>query len=194
MHAIEPYYKWRNLYIASEDKRSPYYGTIYDEFRFTNKIYNYFIHPQWDSIGSPTLYAKPIFVSYEHGAAIIELMGEWNDLVNNDIMLLKDALISSMIGNGIYRFILMCDNVLNFHGDDDCYYEEWWDDIKEEGGWIVMINTRDHVDEELVRAGVHYYANFGAAFKDITWQSNAPISLLNALDKAIQGQTKKLDY
>jgi len=56
MHDIEPYYKWREYYVASEDEQSPFYGRTYDEFKFTKKIYNYFIHPQWDYIGSQTLY------------------------------------------------------------------------------------------------------------------------------------------
>ena len=79
MHDIEPFYKWRNYYIASEDEKSPFFGRIYDEFTFKNKIYNYFIHPQWDTIGSPTFYAKSLFVDYEESYAIIELIGEGND-------------------------------------------------------------------------------------------------------------------
>ena len=41
MHSIEPFYNWRAYYIASEDKRSPFYGRNYSEFEFTNSIYNY---------------------------------------------------------------------------------------------------------------------------------------------------------
>ena len=58
MHSIEPYYHWRNLYIASEDDASPFYGREYSEFEFENKVYNFLIHPQWDSIGSETLFIK----------------------------------------------------------------------------------------------------------------------------------------
>jgi len=32
MHEIEPYYKWRDDYIASEDEYSPFYATEYSEF------------------------------------------------------------------------------------------------------------------------------------------------------------------
>ena len=56
MHDIEPYYSWRHLYIASEDHDSPFYRREYSEFEFTHAIYNYLIHPQWDEIGSSTLY------------------------------------------------------------------------------------------------------------------------------------------
>ena len=57
-----------------------FYGRQYDEFKFTNKIYNYFIHPQWDDFGSATLYAKILYVEYDEGYAVIELMGEWERL------------------------------------------------------------------------------------------------------------------
>ncbi len=58
MHDIEPYYNWRHIYVASEDPQSPFYGREYSEFEFENTIYNYMLHPQWDNIGSETLYIK----------------------------------------------------------------------------------------------------------------------------------------
>ena len=96
MHTIEPYYNWRHLYIASEDSESPFYGREYSEFEYVNTIYNFYIHPQWDDIGSETLYIKILFVDYEEKYAIIELIGEWNDAINNDIMLLKRDFIDEL--------------------------------------------------------------------------------------------------
>ena len=150
MHDIEPYYRWRDNYIASEDERSPFYGRVYDEFRFTHQIYNYYIHPQWDDFGSATLYLKVIYADYELGYAIIELLGEWNDCLSNDIMYLKREVVDALSEQGIRKYILICENVLNFHGSDDCYYEEWYEDIADEGGWICFINTLDHVWEEMM--------------------------------------------
>ena len=75
MHDIEPFYKWRDKYIASEDKDSPFYGRKYSEFSFTKKIYNYFIHPQWDEFGSPTIYMKILFIDYNESYCFIELIG-----------------------------------------------------------------------------------------------------------------------
>ena len=76
MHDIEPYHEWRNLYVASDDEKSPFYGSSYSEFQFSQKIYNFYIHPQWDPIGSPTLYVKLLFIDYERSYCIIELIGE----------------------------------------------------------------------------------------------------------------------
>ena len=39
------------------------------------------------------------------------------------------------------------ENVLNFHASDDCYYEEWFQEV--EDGWIAAVNFRDHVLKEL---------------------------------------------
>ena len=58
MHTLEPYYAWRNHYVASNDPRSPFFDRTYSEFEYSTKVYNYFIHPQWDSIHSPTLFCK----------------------------------------------------------------------------------------------------------------------------------------
>ena len=52
MHEIEPYYKWRDDYVASEDEYSPFYATQYSEFEYDKQVYNYLLHPQWDSFGS----------------------------------------------------------------------------------------------------------------------------------------------
>ena len=75
MQDIEPYYNWRHLYSSEEDDRSPFYGRVYSEFEYSNTVYNYYIHPQWDEIGSPTLYIKIIFCDYDTEFAIIELLG-----------------------------------------------------------------------------------------------------------------------
>ena len=130
MHDIEPYHKWRDQYIASEDEQSPFYGRVYNEFAYTQKIYNYFIHPQWDFFGSNTLYMKILYIAYDEGFCILEFIGEWNDCLTNDIMFLKREIIDQLALHNINKFILMGENVLNFHGSDDCYYEEWYDDIQ----------------------------------------------------------------
>ena len=194
MHDIEPYFKWRQYYISSEDKVSPLYGREYSEFMFTNKVYNYFIHPQWDSIGSATLYLKVLYVDYDEQYAMIELIGEWNDCLNNDIMFLKRHLADHMISEGINKFMLFCDNVLNFHASDDSYYEEWWDDIKEEGGWICIINTLDHVLDEMERVRLQYYSNIGENFNDLNWRKGNPKMVFNEVRQILENSTKQLSY
>ncbi|MBP6398873.1 MAG: hypothetical protein KA340_13400 [Saprospiraceae bacterium] len=185
MHDIEPYYRWRDYYVASDDKHSPFYGRVYSELHYTEKIYNYYIHPQWDFFGSPTLYMKLLFVDYEEGYAILEFIGEWNDCITNDIMYLKRDVADVLIENGITKFILLCDNVLNFHGSDDCYYEEWWDDIKEAGGWVCLVNTFDHVSDEMKRTRLQYYVNFGRVFNNVEWHRKLPEMLFQEISNRL---------
>lgn len=194
MQNIEPYYNWRKKYIASEDKKSPFFGRVYNEFQYTQKIYNHYIHPQWDDFGSSTLYLKILFCDYEEGFAILEFIGEWNDALHNDVMFLKREVIDPLIENEIFRFILIGENVLNYHGDDNCYYEEWWDDIKEDDGWIAMLNFRPHVVEEMVETELQYYVNMEDVFEDINWRPQTPKKLYEAIDTMIMNGIKKLVF
>ena len=186
MHELEPFYNWRDNYIASEDKRSPFYSRRdYDEFSYRNTIYNYYIHPQWDFIGSPTLYIKILFADYHSGYAIIELIGEWNDAINNDIMYLKREIIDVLLKNGINKFILIGENVLNFHSSDDCYYEEWYDDIKDEDGWVVALNFREHIIEEIRSTKIHYYLHCSEKYSDLKWRKLEPEDLFSIIETNI---------
>ncbi len=183
MHDIEPHYSWRDEYIASEDESSPFYGREYDEFTFRQKVYNYFVHPQWDSFGSQTLYTKILFADYEKGYAILEFIGEWNDCLYNDIMFLKREVIEPLMQNGIFKFVLICENVLNFHGSDDCYYEEWQEEVMEEDGWIVFANVLQHVEEEMKATALQQYVFFGGIFNDVNWRPLKPKFVVERIDE-----------
>lgn len=175
MHFIEPYFHWRHLYIASEDPISPFFNREYSEFEFTDRIYNYLIHPQWDNIGSRTLYNKILFVDYEEGFAIIEFLGEWNDAIENDIMTLKRNIIEEIMPHGINKFILIGENVLNFHYSDDSYYEEWFDEV--EDGWIALVNFHDHVICEFEKAHIDHYFVMGGDLEDVDWRTHSPAQM-----------------
>lgn len=192
MHDIEPWWGWRDEYVAEKDRKSPFYGKDYNEFKFTNKIYNYYIHPQWDYFGSETLYIKILYVNYKNHYALIELIGEWNDAIYNDIMFLKRDLIDILLKNNIYKFIIFCDNVLNYHGDDDCYYEEWYDDIKDDIGWVCLVNTFDHVAAEMQRYSLQYYLNYGPQYNDINWRTQKPAFIVETIENIMNHQQKQL--
>ncbi|MCB9033468.1 MAG: hypothetical protein H6553_06505 [Chitinophagales bacterium] len=182
MHDIEPYWNWRDKYQAELDPKSPFYGREYNEFSFTDKIYNYYIHPQWDSIGSETLFIKILYVNYKQQSCIIELIGEWNDSINNDIAFLKRDVIDVLLQEGINKFVLIGENVLNFFGDDNDYYEEWYEDIKDTDGWIVAINFREHVLEDMKTANIHYFININERYANINWRNYKPSNLIKYID------------
>lgn len=183
MHEIEPFYSWRHLYVASDDDRSPFYRREYSEFEFSHVVYNYFIHPQWDEIGSSTLYLKILFADYNRGFAIIEMLGEWNDCLHNDIMVLKRNIIEPLMEEGINKFILIGENVMNYHSGDDDYYQEWFDEI--EDGWIAALNFREHVIHEFTDARIDYYIAFGGPFDTIDWRTFSPNQLFERINSFI---------
>ncbi|MCH2081750.1 MAG: hypothetical protein MK226_05125 [Saprospiraceae bacterium] len=195
MHDIEPFFKWRGEYVAARDERSPFFQRKYSEFQYTKKVYNYFIHPQWDEFGSNTLYTKILYVDYDEGYAIFEMIGEWNDSLYNDVMFLKREVIDEMIDHRINKFIVICENVLNFHGSDDCYYEEWYEDISDDRGWICFLNTLDHVKDEMQDVRLQHYINFGPDFNGINWRPHKPKVIYKIIDQIINGgMTKQLTY
>ncbi len=183
MHFIEPFYNWRGYYIASEDGNSPFYEREYSEFEFDKRIYNYLIHPQWDHFGSTTLFLKVLYSDYDSGYSIIEFIGEWNDAIENDIMVLKRDVIEPMMNNGIHKFILIGENVLNFHSSDDCYYEEWFEEV--EDGWIATINFHEHVVKEFIAANIDQYFVFGGELEEIEWRTYLPTNLFAKVESLV---------
>jgi hypothetical protein len=175
MHEIEPFYNWENYYSPSEDEKSPFFGVEYNMMGYTNDIYGYYIHPLWDFIGSETLYIKILYANYNTGFAVIEMFGEWNDTLHNDIMHFKRNVIDYLIKENITQFILIGENVLNFHGSDDCYYEEWFEEV--EDGWIAAINFREFVCEEWKKYNLDYFINFGGNLDLINWRTLTPQTL-----------------
>ena len=157
MQDIEPFYNWRHLYMAEEDRQSPFYGRSYNEFEYSQTIYNYFIHPQWDDFGSRTLYMKLLFAEYEQHFAIIELMGEWNDAIENDIMTIRRDVTDLLYKQGITKFIILAENVLNFHSSDDSYYEEWKEQLEDDAGWVVVMNMPEQSKYDFKKARLTNY-------------------------------------
>jgi len=183
MHDIEPFYNWEESYSSSEDPRSPFYEAEYTE-QYTNSIYGYYIHPLWDFIGSETLYVKILFADYDEQIVVIELFGEWNDTLHNDIMHFKRNVIDMLLGEGITKYILIGENIMNFHGSDDEYYAEWFEEI--EDGWIAAINFREHILEEWKKFNIDYYINFGGSLEVINWRTMNPQVFCKAVESLIQ--------
>ncbi len=183
MHTIEPFYNWRHLYIAADDKLSPFYGTKYSEFEFSQTIYNYYIHPQWDDFGSKTLYLKIIYVDYELHFCVIELIGEWNDAIENDIMMLKREIGDELMKKGISKFIFIAENVLNFHSSDNEYYREWYDEVSEEEGWIIILNMPPATQQDFIKKKLPYYMEL---MELPDWRSYKPYHLFTKIDNELR--------
>ena len=188
MHTIEPYYAWRNHYVASEDSRSPFFERIYNEMSYHMKIYDHYIHPQWDNIGSSTLFIKILWVDYEEESAIIELLGEWNDCLHNDIMRLKRDIVDCLQNEGICKFILIGENVLNFHYSDDSYYEEWFEEVTDRDGWIALLNFNQHVIDDMSTIHLDSYFVMGGELSEFGWRTYAPDQLVNRIRDCVENR------
>ncbi len=185
MHEIEPYYNWRHIYISEEDPKSPFFGRVHSEFEYSQTVYNFYIHPQWDDFGSKTLYLKVIYVDYELNFGVIELIGEWNDAIENDIMTLKRDVIDPMMQEGINKFILISENVLNFHSSDREYYEEWYDDVSDDNGWIVSLNMPEATQYDFRKKKLNYYIEL----MDLpNWRTYKPYHLFKLIDGQINNR------
>lgn len=184
MHDIEPYYNWLKYYDPAADDRSPFFGKEYNYDVYSETIYGYYIDPAWDYMGSETLYVKILYADYHVGYAVIEFIGEWNDAINNDIMHLKRNVIEQLLHEGIDKFILIGENVMNFHGSDDCYYEEWFEDV--EDGWIAAVSFPDFVQEELRKYHIDQYVNMGGTLQIAQWRTMHPNTFYDVVSKLIQ--------
>ena len=193
MHTLEPYYAWRNHYVASEDERSPFFGREYSELEYSRLVYNHYIHPQWDDFGSPTLLCKILYVDYDDACAILEFIGEWNDCLYNDIALLKRNVIDALVHEGIRRFVLIGENVLNFHHSDDCYYEEWFDEVSEDDGWIALLNFREHVMQDMQAIDLDGYFALGGELAELGWRTMSPMNLVERVDSCVNERWGLLD-
>ncbi len=179
MQDIEPFYNWRHIYTAEEDAASPFFGRNYSEFEYSQTLYNYYIHPQWDYFGSPTLFMKLLYADYELGFVVIELLGEWNDAIENDIMTLRRNITDDMMKAGISKFIVIAENVLNFHSSDDSYYEDWHQELEDENGWIVILNMPQQSRYDFLRARLTNYIQLFNVEQWRTYQPEVLFTLIN---------------
>ncbi len=182
MQDIEPFYNWRHMYTAEEDAKSPFFERTYSEFEYSQTLYNFYIHPQWDDFGSRTLYMKILFTDYDQHFTIIELLGEWNDAIENDIMTLRRDVTDILYKQGIYFFIIIAENVLNFHSSDDSYYEEWMEQIEDERGWIAVLNMPEQSKYDFKKARL---TNYVELLEMAQWRTLKPEIIFQALNSEL---------
>lgn len=190
MHDIEPFYNWLKYYDSSQDEKSPFFGKEYNYDLYQDTVYGFFIDPGWDSIDSETLYLKTIYADYDEGFVVIEFIGEWNDAINNDIMLLKRNFIELLSREGITKFILLGENILNFHGSDDAYYEEWHEEVEDsenkKSGWIAGVNFPDFIQQEFKKYKIDQHINMGGSLQIDNWRTLHPLRFYQRVDSLVQ--------
>lgn len=184
MFDVEPFYGWHHLYISEEDENSPFYGMVYNAFEFDRYIYTFPAHPLWDTIDSESLLIKVLFVDYSGGYAIIELIGEWNDLFENDFKLFTENCLLAFTAAGIDKFILICENVFNIYLENDEYYNAFQDEIPD--GWIALIRARDAVLEEITRYGLSGVFYWTKELDLMSWRKMKPDDIFEKINVSMR--------
>ena len=119
---------------------------------------------------------------YEEKYVVIELIGEWNDAIENDIMTLRRDVTDLFFQNGITKFILIAENVLNFHSGDKDYYQEWFEEVTDETGWIVCLNMPEQTQHDFRKAKLNYYIEL---VEMENWRIYKPFHLFKKIDGEI---------
>ena len=171
--------------MSEEDERSPFFKRQYSEFEYSSTVYNYYIHPQWDDFGSRTLYLKVLMADKEEKYAIIEMIGEWNDAIENDIMELKREVLEKFMYEGIVKFILIAENVLNFHSGGSDYYEELFDELMDENGWIICLNMPLQTQYDFKKAHLNRYIEL---MEIDNWRTYKPYHLFKKIDAELSAR------
>lgn len=191
MHNLEPFFLWRNYYRAEGDPKSPFHNKIYNELGYDHHIYDFLIHPQWDSIGSETLFVKILYVNYEDSFCFIELIGEWNDCLNSDIMMLKHEIIDLLIQEGVNQFVLIGSNVLNFHPlDHQDYYQEWQQEL--EGGFIAALDFQNQVLDEMLLNQLDHFISFVDEPDLMQWKKLNPEQCFQKVKRSVKNKPFQL--
>ena len=92
-------------------------------------------------------------------------------------MLLKRNVIDPLLEKGIQKFILIAENVLNFHSSDVEYYAEWKEDV--EDGWIIILNAPAQTRSEFLRERIGHYILFGDV---ANWRTFQPQHFFQLVD------------
>ncbi len=107
------------------------------------------------------------------------MIGEWNDAIENDIMELKREVLEKFMDEGIHKFILIGENVLNFHSDGKDYYEELHEVVSEHNGWVVCLNMPEQTQYDFRRAQLNRFVEL----KELdNWRTYKPFHLFKKID------------
>ena len=99
-------------------------------------------------------------------------------------MFLKRNILELLMNKGIANYILIGENVLNFHYSDDSYYEEWAEDI--DGGYIVCLGFLPHVIKEFEKGKINRYLIFDDNILHLDWRTYTPDNLINKIESLVQ--------
>jgi hypothetical protein len=93
-------------------------------------------------------------------------------------MTLKRDVLEPFFAEGIRCFILIAENVLNFHSDITDYYEELAEELSDRGGWAVCLNMPESSRLEFEQSGLNRFLPLLDLYD---WRNYKPIHLFRKL-------------
>lgn len=185
---LEPFDGWLLLYSHDRDPYSPFHEVEHSLFEYNRHIYTFEAHPLWDTIESESLLVKILYAQYDDGYAILELLGEWNDLHDNDFRLLWENCLHPLVVSGISRFILICENVFHIYPDADDYYQQATEALEDDEGWICLLRARPHVLQEMEAYGIGQYLFYSPHLEALRWRKLKPWEVYTQVRDQLEGR------
>lgn len=102
-------------------------------------------------------------------------------------MTLRRDVTDQLYKKGITKFIIIAENVLNFHSSDDSYYEEWREQLEDEHGWITVLNMPDQSKYDFKKARFTNYIELNELPQ---WRTIKPEAVFQLIDHEM---LKRLD-
>ena len=100
-------------------------------------------------------------------------------------MELKREVLEKFMDEGIFKFILVGENVLNFHSDGKDYYEELYDEVSDESGWVVCLNMPEQTQYDFKKAHLNRFVEL---MELDNWRTYKPFHLFRKIDSAISNR------
>ena len=85
----------------------------------------------------------------------------------------------------IYKFILIGENVLNFHSDTRDYYEELHEELIDENGWIVCLNMPEQTQYDFRQAKLNRYLEL---MELENWRTYKPFHLFKKINNELNAR------
>jgi len=96
--------------------------------------------------------------------------------------------LDKFMEEGIFKFILVAENVLNFHSDGKEYYEELSEDVTEKNGWVVCLNMPEQTQYDFNRA---HLERFVELMELDNWRTYKPYHLFKKIDNELSLRLKE---
>ena len=77
------------------------------------------------------------------------------------------------------------DRQRSHHSDDACY-EEWFDEVVDQDGWIALLNFREHVLADMQGIDLDSYFVLGGELNELGWRTFTPGQLFQRIDDCVE--------